>query len=49
MITCNELRIGNYVLAGQTMQRISMIDNTTSATTALWTDKAEEAKTVHNT
>jgi hypothetical protein len=45
MIPCNELRIGNFVLAEQTMQRISMIDNTSSETTALLGATEEGAKT----
>lgn len=44
MIPCNELRIGNVVLAEQTMQQIAMVNNTSSATTALPGAK-EEAKT----
>jgi hypothetical protein len=47
MIPCNELRLGNYVLADQTMQRVSMIDNTSSATTAVaFNSKAKEAETI---
>jgi hypothetical protein len=45
MIPYNELRIGNFVLAEQTMQRISMIDDISSETTALPGAKEEEAKT----
>ncbi len=45
MIPYNELRIGNFVLVDQTMQRISMIDKTSSTTTALSGTKREEAKT----
>jgi len=45
MIPYNELRIGNFVLVEQTMQRISMIDKTSSTTTALPGPKREEVKT----
>jgi len=45
MIPYNELRIGNFVLVEQTMQRISMIDKTSSTTTAFPGAKKEEAKT----
>lgn len=45
MIPCNELRIGNYVLVGQTLQRVSMIDNTSSTTTALSAAKGGDAGT----
>lgn len=44
MIPCYELRIGNYVLADQTMQRVSMINNNSSSTTAVLFD-AEGRKT----
>src|ERR1043165_7112648 len=45
MIPCYELRIGNYVLAEQTMQRISMIDYTSSSTTAILFSKKTETAT----
>src|SRR5689334_2760644 len=42
MIPCNELRIGNYVLAGQTMQCISMIDGASSTTTVVLRESTGE-------
>jgi hypothetical protein len=46
MIPCHELRIGNYVLAEQAMQQVSMIDNTTSSTKAVLFDtKGGETQT----
>jgi hypothetical protein len=45
MIPYNELRIGNFVLVDQTMQRISMIEKASSTTTALPGANREEAKT----
>lgn len=39
MISSSELRIGNYVLVDQSVHCISMIDRTSSATTAILTDE----------
>jgi hypothetical protein len=41
MIPSNELRIGNYVLAGQTVQCISMIDGASSTTTVVLLESTE--------
>jgi hypothetical protein len=47
MIPSNELRIGNYVIAEQTLQRFSMLDNTSFATTAVaFNQKEKEAETI---
>jgi hypothetical protein len=45
MIPCNELRIGNYVLADQTMQRVSMINGTSSSATVLSDAEGAETQT----
>lgn len=39
MIPSSELRIGNYVLVDQSVHCVSMIDQTSSATTAIFADE----------